>query len=232
MTNVLKILTDSWCLSTLSFPRHLKAAYLELLIAQNKDGHLSIDDIKTILGTDYDTYWENKLRMKFEIDKAGKFYNDTDIKVKDIEKVIVTSETWIQRDQEIIEKKKVLRSMIEPYVPSYGSEMCTAFYKYWGEPNKSKTKLKWEMQPTWEMGARMKRWKRTATGFKPKKNIYHASIKNEPPTAEDIEFNRRYEEMKRQKQIDVPVKSSVDKLQEKIGGVSLEDNNYDSEPND
>ncbi len=197
MANTLKILTDSFVVSTMAFSRHLKGAYLELLLAQNQNGPMALSDIQTILGGDFDTYWESKLKPRFEIDKQGRFYNATDIRMKELDKP-TSSEEMIQREIDLAERRKAFVKTIEPFVSIYGQEKCNAFYKCWAETNKSKTKMRWELQPTWEIGKRIKKFKL----FKPfnKKKIYEGSVKAEPLTAEDLEFKKRYEELKQSRQ--------------------------------
>lgn len=34
------------------------------------------------------------------------------------------------------------------------------FYEYWSEPNKSKTQMRFELEKTWDLSRRMKRWQR------------------------------------------------------------------------
>ena len=36
--------------------------------------------------------------------------------------------------------------------------MCNDFFAYWTEPNKSKTKMKFEMQKTWDVNLRLSKW--------------------------------------------------------------------------
>ena len=36
--------------------------------------------------------------------------------------------------------------------------MLEEFIDYWTETNKSRTKIKWEMEETWDMGKRLARW--------------------------------------------------------------------------
>ena len=64
-----------WLGGTLTFNRAHKGAYMDLLMAQYSTGHMSIDDIKTVLGPDFDLMWESKLKRKFKIDDNGLFYN-------------------------------------------------------------------------------------------------------------------------------------------------------------
>jgi hypothetical protein len=64
-----------WLGGTLSFTRELKGAYMDLLMAQFNQGHLSLDDIQCVLGGDFDKLWQVKLQKKFDQDKSGLFYN-------------------------------------------------------------------------------------------------------------------------------------------------------------
>lgn len=47
---------------------------------------------------------------------------------------------------------------IEPFIPIYGKDICNKFYLYWSEPNKSKTKLRYEMEKTWDVSRRLANW--------------------------------------------------------------------------
>lgn len=47
-----------------------------------------------------------------------------------------------------------------PYVSVYGKEMIRAFYDYWTEPNKSKTKMRFQMEKTWDVSRRLARWEK------------------------------------------------------------------------
>lgn len=40
----------------------------------------------------------------------------------------------------------------------YSREMLNAFYSYWTEPNKSKTKVRWQLEKTWDVSRRLKTW--------------------------------------------------------------------------
>ena len=63
-----------WLGGTLTFTRHQKGAYIDLLIAQFNQVALTIEDIKHILGNDFEVIWEVKLRSKFEVESDGKLY--------------------------------------------------------------------------------------------------------------------------------------------------------------
>ena len=65
-------------------------------------------------------------------------------------------------------KNKGLGDVIANVTTAIGIEPCDGcnrrkdqlnkFYQYWIEPNKSKTKLKWQMQKTWDLQMRVNKW--------------------------------------------------------------------------
>lgn len=60
----------------MTFSRHHKGAYMDLLMCQFNQGHMGIEDVKIILGEkDFESMWESKLKAKFKVDKEGKYYN-------------------------------------------------------------------------------------------------------------------------------------------------------------
>lgn len=67
--------TADWIGGTLTFTRAHKGAYMDLLMAQHNFGHMNLNDIETILGLDFESMWESKLKSKFITDSDGLFYN-------------------------------------------------------------------------------------------------------------------------------------------------------------
>lgn len=65
-----------WLGGTMTFNRAHKGAYMDILMAQFSHGHLTIDDIKIILGNDFEIMWEFKLKKKFTMDEDGLFFNE------------------------------------------------------------------------------------------------------------------------------------------------------------
>lgn len=45
-----------------------------------------------------------------------------------------------------------------PYVKTYGREMIREFYDYWSETNKSKSRMRFEGESTWDLNRRLQRW--------------------------------------------------------------------------
>lgn len=64
---------NDWTGGTGTFSRHLKGCYMDLLMAQFNNGHLSLDEIKTVLGADFGSW--PALQKKFTTDSNGLFFN-------------------------------------------------------------------------------------------------------------------------------------------------------------
>ena len=67
-----------------------------------------------------------------------------------------------------LSKSEKFKSEVFSY--DYPKSMLESFYDYWSEPNKSKTKERWELQPTFEISRRLKTWAKREKSFAPKKN--------------------------------------------------------------
>lgn len=64
-----------WLGGTMTFSRSHKGAYMDLLMVQFNNGHMSLSDVEMVLGNDFGSMWELKLKAKFKQDSAGLFYN-------------------------------------------------------------------------------------------------------------------------------------------------------------
>jgi hypothetical protein len=64
-----------WQGGTMIFSRFLKGCYMDILIAQFNNGHLSLEEIKTVLGSDFGQAWPT-LQKKFKTDTNGLFFNE------------------------------------------------------------------------------------------------------------------------------------------------------------
>lgn len=65
---------NDWSGGTIAMSRHLKGCYMDLLVAQFNNGPLSLDEIKTVLGSDFGQTWPT-LQKKFSTNEKGLFYN-------------------------------------------------------------------------------------------------------------------------------------------------------------
>lgn len=73
-------------------------------------------------------------------------------------------------------KKRNLQNVTDKFVlevsafkEKYSVEMLEAFVDYWTEPNKSKTRLRYELQKTFDVSRRLKTWSKNDNKFNNKK---------------------------------------------------------------
>lgn len=65
----------------------------------------------------------------------------------------------INKKQETIEARaELFYNEISLHLSDYSKEMLRKFYNYWSEPNKKKTKMRFELQQTWDLSRRLKTW--------------------------------------------------------------------------
>lgn len=62
--------------------------------------------------------------------------------------------------KKINQRKDKFYEELIPYLGKYSKEMLRAFFDYWSEYNRSQTKMRCEMQPTWELSKRLSTWSR------------------------------------------------------------------------
>jgi hypothetical protein len=146
---------EKWIAGTAFLSRKEKGAYMDLLCMQAEKGHMTLQEIKDILNGDFDC-WE-KLKSKFT-EENGLYYNR---KLESVKKTKKKPELVIDRskiEQRIKENKLKFYEDCKPYLEKYPKEMLRAFYNYWTELNKSGSKMKYELQQTFEVGKRLATW--------------------------------------------------------------------------
>ena len=57
-----------------------------------------------------------------------------------------------------LSRKNSFYQLLVPYVGQYPKEMIRAFFDYWSELNKSETKMRYELEKTWELPRRLATW--------------------------------------------------------------------------
>jgi len=68
------------------------------------------------------------------------------------------------KEKSIVDKDKIKERQqkfkvdIEGFLDKYTIEMLTAFYAHWSEPNKTSTKMRCEMEKTWDTKRRLVKW--------------------------------------------------------------------------
>jgi hypothetical protein len=58
----------------------------------------------------------------------------------------------------IDKRSELFKSDLKEFIKKYPGEMLKDFFDYWTEPNPSKTKMRFELQKTWELSRRLATW--------------------------------------------------------------------------
>jgi uncharacterized protein YdaU (DUF1376 family) len=165
-----------------------KGAYIELLMLQFNRGHMTSHMIGQTLGQGGGQIWDKikdkfnidaaglyyNQRLDIEIHKRKEYvksrvnniegknqYTKTEDKTEGHMGGHMTS----HMENENISKEELLKKResefvteVSKYSTKYPLEMLKAFCRYWTEPNKSRTKMKWELEKTFEIGRRLVTW--------------------------------------------------------------------------
>jgi hypothetical protein len=216
---------NDWHGGTVTFSRHLKGCFMDLLHAQFNTGHLSLEEIKNVLGNDFAT-WQT-LSKKFTKDENGLFYNTRmeeenikrrafiqsrkDNRVNGLKKKAASSQN-IPPDEEIenrseneihsisrrkpltLEAKKALldkraqnfKQTIAGFSNLYPPVMLHRFYQYWTEPNKTFTRLRFELNRTWDLRRRLDYWAGNDKNFNTQ-NSQNGQVSNHRKGQPDID---------------------------------------------
>lgn len=59
-----------------------------------------------------------------------------------------------------LSRKEAFYQSLVPFVGQYPKEMIRAFFDYWSEQNKSGTKMRFELEKTWELSRRLRTWEK------------------------------------------------------------------------
>ncbi len=60
-----------------------------------------------------------------------------------------------------------------PYLDKFDKKLLKNFYDYWTEPNKSNTKMRFELEKTWDLNKRLARWSNNENKFNNKQKTIH-----------------------------------------------------------
>jgi len=82
------------------------------------------------------------------------------------------TETETETETEKIGKQtQKFKAEILSFKANYPDKLLEAFFEFWSEPNGSRTKMRYQMQKTWDLGRRLKRWANNDKNFKNQKEV-------------------------------------------------------------
>lgn len=65
-----------------------------------------------------------------------------------------------EKSLSLSDRTEKFKKELIPFVEKYGKDMIRAFFDYWSEPNTPGTKMRYEMQKTWNLAGRLRTWER------------------------------------------------------------------------
>ena len=104
-------------------------------------------------------------------------------KEKKQEKDKNTHTTACAREKNLEQRRQRFLASLLPYLQLYGQEMVQHFGDYWTEPNRSMTKMRFELQRTWSTPLRLSTWARNDKIFTTTNNNHFKQVR---PTAADF----------------------------------------------
>lgn len=80
------------------------------------------------------------------------------------------------KDKDKEKKEEKFKSEVYEFLDQYPDSLLKEFISYWTEPNKSRTKLRYELEKTWDCSRRLATWARNSKDFKkPDKQVFRSS---------------------------------------------------------
>lgn len=170
--------TSDFITGTLTMTDAQRGKYIILLCLQHQQGYLTDDDMLNICKT-----YDEKIFSKFEKDALGYYYNKRMLlesekrksysdsrrknRAKKEDNICESYDKHMENINEDINKEKkeeLLKKREESFrnevlcIEKYTKEMLINFCNYWTEKNKSRTKMRWELERTFEISRRLVTW--------------------------------------------------------------------------
>lgn len=84
-----------------------------------------------------------------------------------------------KKKRDLVEDARKFKHEVAEFVGIYPAPMLEDFWGYWSEPNKSGTKMKFELQPTWDLARRLSTWAKNEAKFSQRKTGWGQPGKND-----------------------------------------------------
>ena len=94
---------------------------------------------------------------------------DNDIDINNRRKNIninINAKKEKQQDN-LAKRKDTFTQSVKAFATIYGEDMTNEFIDYWTEPNKSGTRMRYELERTWDLSRRLARWSKNNQNHKP-----------------------------------------------------------------
>lgn len=152
------------------------------------DNNKEINELNIALG-------ELRAELRAVVEKMGQAKGDN--KKKDKEDNTKESPNGDKKDAAkaaTLSRKESFYQSLVPFVGKYQKEMIRSFFDYWSELNKSETKMRYELEKTWELPKRLVTWaNRERMSTKTTTDI-GVVLKDNSPDKYDSPQERKWEE--------------------------------------
>jgi uncharacterized protein YdaU (DUF1376 family) len=180
--------TSDFLSGTAFFTDEQRGQYIRLLCEQHQNGHIPDEHMLNICKS-----YDSPVFRKFVKDDKGYYYQvrmEQEIQkrvnyslsrrnnrkgISDDEHMLPHMDNGNRNDinnRELEFKKEVTA------FENYSVEMLTAFFNYWSEPNKSKTKMRFELQKTFDIKRRLGTWACRDNDVTAKPSVYAPKFKS------------------------------------------------------
>ena len=98
-----------------------------------------------------------KPKMRFEMQKTFEIPN----RLSTWARKVTEYEAFLsEAEKTIVHKKHAFAVSLEAYLSKYSREQLNSFYLYWAQPENKKDsqRLRFELEPAWELGPRLMKW--------------------------------------------------------------------------
>jgi len=157
-------------------------------IDKDIDNNKEIRELSNALG-------ELRAELRAVVEKMGQAKGDN--KKKDEKKKTKKSPSGEKKTAAkaaTLSRKESFYQSLVPFVGKYQKEMIRSFFDYWSELNKSETKMRYELEKTWELPKRLATWaNREKIPAKPTTDI-GVVLKDNSPDKYDSPQERKWEE--------------------------------------
>lgn len=137
-----------------------KVSYVMKYLAKNYNKEYRIKALKEFVkdNFDYDIDLKNEQVLKQVFEQVFELYRNEN-----------ESNNYIDNNIEL--RSENFKNSLIPFKQKYSIEMLKNFFGYWTEPNKSNTKMRFELETTWSIERRLETWSKRQKDFDVKKEI-------------------------------------------------------------
>lgn len=134
-----------------------KVSYVMKYLAKNYNKEYKIKALKEYVkdNFDYDIDLKNEQVLKQVFEQVFELYRNENKSNNSL-------------DNNIELRNENFKKLLVPFKQKYSIELLKSFFDYWTEPNHSKTKMRFELEKTFDVERRLNTWKRNESNFKPK----------------------------------------------------------------